>query len=1242
MIDPVLMAALRPLFRRQRRRDLLRRLATVWTLAGIVGIVGLGGGPWIGVPAFWARSVVAIIAVLGMGWAVWRFRQTRPDFRAIAGVVEVAHPELRGLLLTAVQQEMPAGRDLDFLPRRVVESAIDHGMTRDWRAGVPARDLSWAHAAHLAGLFLLLAVLVAPWGSVAERFRSSLAAEGLFVTPGDLTLEKGHNLVVLARFGRALPTAAELVVEADNEPPRRIPLVQSLSDPVFGGTVTDVRHHFRYRVESGSERSPEYKVTVFEFPRLERADAVLTFPPYTGLPPKRIEDTRRLSAVVDTHLDLTLQLNKPVTSARLIVRGAPTNRIDLIVVTNQARASLSNYSLIANQTLDLQLVDFDGRTNAVPASFFFAVSSNQTPEIRITSPRGDLRPSMLEEISYEGQVSDDFGVLSYGIAFTAADRETQIVELGGTVPGREKKSFQHVLRLEDLGLKPDQLVSWYVWADDLGPDGNRRRTTGDLFFAEIRPFDEIFREGAGMAGGEGGESDQAGGPATKLLELEKLILNATWKLRRGDGQAVDRQYHADAGVVLGSQAQALKQAQEAAEEATSARATTSWAAVIDAMTRAVDRLTAATNTRPPLAEALTHEQSALGALLQLQAREYEVSRSRNRSRSSGGSGESQNQRQIDQLDLAQSEDRYETQRQARANPKPEQREQLQILNRLQELARRQQDWNERVKELQYALQEARTEPEKEEIRRRLKRLQEEQQELLADTDELRQRMERPDNQSRMSAESRQLEETREDLQRAAESAGEGSTSQALAAGTRAQRKLQDLKEQVRKQNAGEFTEQLRELRSDSRELARGQEEVSQQMENLGRENRKSLSAASGQEKLLDRLGAQRTRMTNLVERATELSRQTESAEPLVSRHLEETLRKFTQEDGATAQRLEKELVDQGLLTRQIHDQLKAIPETDQAKSLGIATEMLRQGFTPQAGQAEKQARSIVDSFKGGIEKAAESVLGDDTEALRVAQQELETLTDELRRELEPTGNLSGKPSGKPSALADSSQPGAGSGQPLEPADGTDPSASSPKTGASAGSPGKPGQQPPGDPSPGAQAPGGSPNGNGTPQSGQARGERSAGQPGGQGRGARTARSGSDPESMARDVAANGGRGGSGNRGPLLGEEFGPWADRLRDVEEMLDEPGLRNDVATARESARRLRQDFRREKTKPDWAVVQLKVINPLVEVRSRIAEELARRGSREALVPIDRDPVPGRYTDLVRRYYEDLGKDRR
>ena len=98
---------------------------------------------------------------------------------------------------------------------------------------------------------------------------------------------------------------------------------------------------------------------------------------------------------------------------------------------------------------------------------------------------------------------------------------------------------------------------------------------------------------------------------------------------------------------------------------------------------------------------------------------------------------------------------------------------------------------------------------------------------------------------------------------------------------------------------------------------------------------------------------------------------------------------------------------------------------------------------------------------------------------------------------------------------------------------------------------------------------------------------------------------------------------------------------LRDVEEMVDLPEWRNEVASARDRARVVRQDFRRDHKKPDWAVVRSQIMKPLVEVRDRIADELARRESSEAMVPIDRDPVPSRYSELVRRYYETLGKDR-
>jgi hypothetical protein len=70
-----------------------------------------------------------------------------------------------------------------------------------------------------------------------------------------------------------------------------------------------------------------------------------------------------------------------------------------------------------------------------------------------------------------------------------------------------------------------------------------------------------------------------------------------------------------------------------------------------------------------------------------------------------------------------------------------------------------------------------------------------------------------------------------------------------------------------------------------------------------------------------------------------------------------------------------------------------------------------------------------------------------------------------------------------------------------------------------------------------------------------------------------------------------------------------------------------------------MRQDYKRSQKKPDWATVRLQVVKPLVEVSNQIGEELARREPRNDLVPIDRDPVPGRYSELVRRYYEQLGR---
>jgi hypothetical protein len=108
---------------------------------------------------------------------------------------------------------------------------------------------------------------------------------------------------------------------------------------------------------------------------------------------------------------------------------------------------------------------------------------------------------------------------------------------------------------------------------------------------------------------------------------------------------------------------------------------------------------------------------------------------------------------------------------------------------------------------------------------------------------------------------------------------------------------------------------------------------------------------------------------------------------------------------------------------------------------------------------------------------------------------------------------------------------------------------------------------------------------------------------------------------------------------LTGGGFRDWSDRVGNVEELLEMPDLRNELAGIRDRARVLRSDFVRHSKEPEWDLVRSQVLEPLVQVRDRLREELARRQSSEALVPIDRDPVPPRFAEQVRRYYEQLGR---
>jgi hypothetical protein len=1308
MNDDFLKTRLQRVANRFRWVALWRALAVCWALAalvvlGVAWAMGASGG--VSPHALPLLAAAAVAAAAG----VMIYHLTRsPDLRWVAGKIEKKHPELNGVLLTALQHQAAPGQEQGYLQYRVLQEATARSQQSDWRGVVPGARLAVGVGVQLFALgcfgFALAHLRVAP---VLGETAGWTSADGVSVTPGDASVEKGDSFVVLARFGGALPPSVSMVVRESGAAPRALPLVKSLGDPVFGGSVPEVAKEFTYHLEYRGERTRDFKVTVFEHPKLVRSDVALTFPGYTRLAPKRIEDTRRVSAVEGTRMDFALQLNKPVKSAKLVARDGKKTEIPLTVSPDQAVATLAGLTPAKSLTYDLQLTDAEGRANKVLSSFVIDVLPNRAPEIRLASPRGDVRPSALEEVAFEGTVLDDFGTAAWGLAYSIGGGEPKFVELGKDAAAKDKKTFTHLLKLEDLGAKADDLVSWFVWADDTGPDGKPRRTQGDLYFGEVRPFDEIFRESQQQSGEDEQQGGGGGQEARKLTELQKQIISATWRLQR-DGQS--KSYEADAKIVRESQEQALEMAGEAAEEARSPRQQAIWKTVTTEMEKAIDKLKAAAKDPAPLAQALTAEQAAYQSLLKLQARETNVTR--NKKSGGGGGGKQGNQRQIDQLDLKQADKRYETQRQAKAPQSQERREQQAVMNRLAELARRQQDINERLKELQTALQEAQTEQQKEELKRRLKRLEEEQRQMLADADEVKQRMDRAENQSSMSQQRQELDRTREDLQKAADAAEQGSVAQALASGTRAQRQMQQMRDDLRKQNSNQFAEDLREMRNEARELSREQDEVGQKLDALangGEKNRrKSLGDSDEKKELGDKLAEHKDRMNRLVDKATQVSEQAENTEPLLSRQLYDSVRKVAGDDANAVKQARNDLLNSGRMTRDLYDRLQKAAESEQGgKVLDLTRELLKDGHLPQARQAAQGARNEINELRRGIERAADSVLGDDAEQLKLAQNELDTLTDQLRRELaqagggkpgdekagsekqgatkagQRRGENEPQPKGERTAQNDPSQPGQGEqpgeGEGQREGQGQQPGQKDERSAQKmAGKGSQPGGQQPG------QQPGEGQQGGQGQQPGQQPGEQTAQAEGQQGQQGGGQQGGGDQAGGNRDgqrqVAENrpqrrqlgeprdprdannrgglnagdafnvgndfggglgGWEGGRVNVGPLTGEDFARWNERLRDVEDLVETPEMRNALAAARERARTLRRDFRQDQKKPDWTVVQLEIIKPLVEVRNRVAEELARRDSKETLTPIDRDPVPNRFAESVRRYYEELGKEK-
>lgn len=1270
------------------------------------------------------QLAVAAFAIAGaIAARIWA-RCGSLNVQQLARDIESRHPELQALLLTAVEQK-PGADGFGYLQERVIDETVARAARQMWADELTGQSMQ--RAAAVRGLALLL--LAASYGwfvwSHIEGRRSQVApattgtskqpdvtpAFDVTVTPGDAEVEKGSRLIVEARFAAAVPSDAVIVVtDAEKGEAGRIPMRLTVDQQVFGGLIASIDRDSLYRVDFAGGRSPDYRISTFIHPQLERSDVKITPPAYAAQPVKEIRNTLKVSALEGSELAFRFKVNKPLAAAELY--GEDKSIIPLKPSAGDPTVLEAAMKPDKSQKYRLHLVDDRDRSNKQPPWLSVTLQTNQLPKIEVAFPKRDIQVSSIQELPVEAKVWDDLGVLKTGAVFNVAGTMREVVLHNQPMEPARKHDLKAVLDLEGESVEPRQLVSYYFFADDLGPGGEVRRALSDMFFAEVRHFEDIFREsepppGAGMPGQRKGQADQ-------LVNLQKQVVNATWRLIRDTNAGRKMEDAAgDVGVVKQSQEIAMTQVKEAMERAEDAEIKTSlteaWKSMKDAITP-LDQA-AGEKKRGPLNQALAFEQTALEWLYRTQSREHRVMRQNSRSQ---GAGEQASQRQLMSLELKQKDQRYEEEKQAGQEQSAEQQENLQVLNRLKELARRQEALAEKMKELEKQIEQAKTDEEKQELANQLKRLQQEQEDLLRDVDELQERMNSSQNQATMAEARQQLENTRDQVLDAAEKLKEQQLAQAANAATRAQRQLEEMQEDFRKKTSRRFSDEMRQMKQRARDVADQQKKIADSLE-----DRKTSDVpgdvSNSLERMLDgaqtarQIDEQRVRIEQLMDEMRRVSEQAEVSEPRLSQTLYDAVRKA--HTGGIGENLEE--------TR----------------------DYARMGERSHAQEAERKVTKAVEELHKGVEKAAESILGSETEALRMARAELDSLIKEIK-EGEPSDQQRPAQAGgqeKPAPSRSQAQ-AAGGGQPDQEQaerDSKSGGASRPTRESSqlvaADQPGRPSdEQRPGAANAAAEAKEEAANqtaesskGSGAGKNAGGKGQRHPAEPGqqasradqgrepgtepgqgtqtassqsgapdqasaqGQGRRSGTGQSEEHPSAsspgmgrqrselatsdvpddrggtggreggLRRNLGAEGRRGselrggGGGGEGgmffdspdqiedasPLTGSGFDRWVDRLRGVEESLSQPELRNEAARVMDNARAMRTEYRRNNMAPQAGSILARITQPLAELRDRVTEELAKRDAANSLAPVDRDPVPQPYRDLVRRYYSELGE---
>jgi hypothetical protein len=827
-----LIKAIRSVRRRWRLRVTVRGAAIVLGTGLIVFLVSAYGmdRSHFSPTAVLAFRIFAYVALVGVAvrFLILPLARRVSDER-IALYLEEHEPSLEAQLLSAIEFGRTEGdTSRDFSPalvERLVRNAAEQCRLIDFGRRVEAKSLVRSSGL-LVGVTMLSAVVLLISPPFLRHGTPYLVPLGggqpdnpyrIEVTPGNTRVAKGAEVEIAARLFNFDSDQVEIAVQRTRQGEwERYPMTLEEETGEYLFFLLDLDDESEYFVEASGIRSPLYRIDVAELPYVERMTLEYNFPAYTGLSPLLQEDGGDIAAVKGTEVRLLISPTLPVTGGAIVVENRDTLPLTVLedgTLTAELRVSENGLYRVAFES-------FAGDQVVGSPDYLIDVLPDQPPIVSFSKPGRDVNVTSIEEVFVEVEAEDDYGVTRLELFYSVNGGAEQTQEL---YSGRRRDiKAGHTLYLEELDLVPGDFISYWARVTDGNRVSGQQEATTDIYFMEVRPYDREFRQ-ADQGGGAGGAG---GGFDSSLSQRQRDVIAATFKMVRDRGSYSSDEYGENLATLALAQGRLREQVERLVAQIEArgiVHLDSTFQAIIEELPKAAEAMGEAEGLlgeRNP-DDALSPEQRALQHLQRAEAefREVQVGRGMP-SAGSGGGGQPDMEElaELFELELDKQRNQYEQVQRGRQEQVDDQIDET--LQKLQELARRQQQENERLRAQAGDAQrqagsgggQRRLAEEAEELARRLERLS------------------REESRSELNETARQLRRAAEEMRRAAANRRSGGVSEGISALER----LKEARRLLDENRSASLEREVDDALRRAERLAEEQREVQDDVERLGR------------------------------------------------------------------------------------------------------------------------------------------------------------------------------------------------------------------------------------------------------------------------------------------------------------------------------------------------------------------------------------------------------------------------